>query len=75
MKTLTVVFVASFALGIVWTLGYRTGSLDEGMRQRDKIQTLEARLERFEDPYVFNHARLVAKVTGRDLYQVLTGKR
>lgn len=70
-KLFTVALIAS----VSWALGYRTGALDEGMRNRDKIEVIEAQLERFTDKDVFRHAQKVSQITGTDLYQVLTGNR
>ena len=39
-----------------------------------RVRVLAKQVERFENQDVFNHAQRVAGITGRPLYQVLTGK-
>lgn len=74
MKTITALFIAALVVSVSWALGYRTGRLDEGMSNRDQIEVLQGRVEKFTDKDLFRHAQKVARITGTDLYQVLTGQ-
>jgi hypothetical protein len=58
-----------------FALGLQTGARLEHEKQASKIHSLQSRLERFEDRAVFDHAKEVAKITGADFYQVLTGRK
>jgi hypothetical protein len=51
MKTLTIVFVALLLCAVAWGLGYRTGALDEGIRNRAAIKRARADVKSYEDAF------------------------
>lgn len=75
MKTATLTLAVMLAVAVVWSLGYRTGALDEGMNQRAEIESLTELVRRYESREVWDHAKKVSAITGSDLYQVMTGNR
>lgn len=62
MKTLTIIFVVSLGLAVSWGLGYRTGTLDEGMAQREKIERLEEDLANYDEAFRDAYGKFVACV-------------
>lgn len=53
---------------------YLKGMRDQAKLDHARIEVMQSDLQRFEDPEIFQGAEDVAKTTGVDLYQVLTGK-
>lgn len=75
MKTATITLAVMLGAAVIWSLGYRTGALDEGMKQRAEIETLTKLVQRYESREVWKHAKKVSAITGTDFYQVMTGYR
>lgn len=73
MKTLLIGLVIGVGIGA--GVGLKVGTNAEHTKQMARIHTIESRLERFENEDVFNGAAKVAQITGRPLFQVLTGKK
>lgn len=51
MKNLAIVFFALLFLAVSWSLGYRTGSLDEGYKNRAEIRRLHADLDSYSEAF------------------------
>lgn len=76
MKSLIIVTASiSLSLFVGFASGYRAGSLDQGAKLRDQIEESTARAEALEDEFSFRQAQKVSRITGVDLYQVVTGRK
>lgn len=54
--------------------GYKIGRNVKAIEDSRTIYVLRKEVERFHDPQVFHAAEDVARITGRPLFQVLSGK-
>lgn len=67
-----VALLLTLTVGLV--AGHKIGYNHKAQSSAREIRLLRSDLERFTNKAVFNHAVYVSKLTGRPLYQVLTGK-
>lgn len=67
--------IGLFLTLISFSIGFQTGRREGLTTSKVEIKVLKSEVDRFHNPEVLRHAQYIARITGRPLYQVLTGKK